>query len=331
MGYKYMLATKCLTYNHAPYINDALRGFAIQKTSFPCVFIVIDDASTDGEPELLRKWAKENLIIDGEKGVNEYFPFGERYVACLKDNPLALFIIILLSENHHGKKSKTPYFEGWLKESKYQALCEGDDFWIDPMKLQKQVDYMEEHKECSLCFTGANVVFDNGFENVDVKEYKSLYANLEERDYDGTEILQSWVLPTASIIYKNSITIKIDKRFMFWDIIVGLSAAEQGSVHCIPEKMVVYRRNSHGMSAKPQPLSRSVNHYKAIGEVFGKSYEIICRGHITRSIASTLLTGDKEGRRAALKIIKESPSYLPSVLNSMIGICVDALKSRMKG
>ena len=62
-NYKYMVCTQCMTFNHKSFIEETLRGFAMQQTTFPVVSVVTDDASTDGEPELLRTWAADNLDL----------------------------------------------------------------------------------------------------------------------------------------------------------------------------------------------------------------------------------------------------------------------------
>lgn len=117
-----------LTYNHALYIRQCLDGFIMQKTSFSFEVIVNDDASTDGTTDIIREYESkypeiikpvyhdENLYSKGEYG------FWKRY--CL------------------------PRARG-----KYIALCEGDDYWIDPLKLQKQVDFLEVNREYSMCCT----------------------------------------------------------------------------------------------------------------------------------------------------------------------------------
>lgn len=155
--YTYLVATRCFTYNHAPYIEDTLQGFAIQQTTFPVVSVIIDDASPDGEQDILRSWAKQNLALDEEGfAYDRAMDYGELFFARHKDNSNAHFAILLLKENHtqHGKSGlRYSYSLPWIANATYFALCEGDDYWIDPLKLQKQVDHMQQHPECGLCIT----------------------------------------------------------------------------------------------------------------------------------------------------------------------------------
>lgn len=153
---KYIVATQCFTYNHSQYIEDSLKGFAIQETSFPVVYIIVDDASTDGEQEVLRKWVANSLYY--EKGVEKWkkMSYGYMTFAPLKGNINSLFLILLLSENHYQtgrNKQKLEYISEWLDNAKYHAICEGDDYWIDPLKLQKQVDFLESNPDFGLVYT----------------------------------------------------------------------------------------------------------------------------------------------------------------------------------
>ena len=112
--YKYMVATRCMTYNHSLYIEEALRGFAMQETTFPIVFCVVDDASTDGEQNLLLEWTKNNLELNDDGSLPcKQMPYGKLVFARSIKNNNAYFAILLLSENHYRKKDKLPY----IKES----------------------------------------------------------------------------------------------------------------------------------------------------------------------------------------------------------------------
>lgn len=117
-----MVTIRCLAYNHEPYIRQCLEGFVMQKTNFRFEAIVHDDASTDGTAAIIREYA-------------------EKYPDIIKP--------IFETENQYSKR------DGSLRRimdahthGKYVATCEGDDYWIDPLKLQKQVDFLEKHPEC---------------------------------------------------------------------------------------------------------------------------------------------------------------------------------------
>lgn len=150
---KYMVNVHCITFNQSQYINDAMDGFAMQETTFPYVCIIIDDASIDGEQEVIRKYLEEHFDLEDKSVVRNENT--DDYVLCFarhKTNRNCYFAVFFLKYNHYSiKKTKLPYYAEWQANSKYFSTCEGDDFWINPHKLQKQVDFMESHPNYSLC------------------------------------------------------------------------------------------------------------------------------------------------------------------------------------
>lgn len=298
-----MVSIRCLTYNHEPYIRQCLEGFVMQKTDFRFEAIVHDDASTDGTADIIRE-------------------FADKYPDIIKP--------IFETENQYSKH------DGSIRRimdahthGKYVAICEGDDYWIDPLKLQKQVDFLELHPDYSMCFSGSKVIFDKDFAEVDIDAYKNLYAELKERDYSGTELLESWIVPTASIVFRSTINVKQNPSFMFGDIIIILSCVESGKIHCIPEKQVVYRRNINGISSKAQKLSKVINHYQAIADTFGDNYRKTCNQLIINNITSYLLTGRKSEKKDALDVISKQPKILLKVIIASVYMCIDVLINRI--
>ena len=127
-----LVAIRCITYNHESYIRDALEGFVKQNTDFPFVAIVHDDASTDGTADIIREYVERypEIIKPIYEQENQYSKPG---------NPLGKIM----------QKAIT------LAGVKYVAMCEGDDYWTDPNKLQKQVDFLETHPDYSMVVTNA--------------------------------------------------------------------------------------------------------------------------------------------------------------------------------
>jgi glycosyltransferase involved in cell wall biosynthesis len=117
----------CLTYNHEPYIRQCIEGFLIQKTTFPIEILIHDDASTDNTADIIREYeAKFPNIIKP----------------------------IYQIENQYSKGvGVTRVFQFPRSKGKYIAMCEGDDYWIDPLKLQKQVDFLEQNPDYGLVHT----------------------------------------------------------------------------------------------------------------------------------------------------------------------------------
>lgn len=117
----------CVTYNHASFIRKCLDGFLMQETTFPVEILIHDDASTDGTDGVVREYAR--------KYPDKIYPLYE------KENKFS-----------NGYAGKMDLFNYNRARGKYIAYCEGDDYWTDPLKLQKQVDFMESHSNCSVTF-----------------------------------------------------------------------------------------------------------------------------------------------------------------------------------
>lgn len=132
-----MVTVQCLTYNHAAYIRQCLDGFLMQKTTFKFEVLVHDDASTDGTTEILKEYVS-------------------KYPDIIKP--------IVETENQYGKIGFSGIFALMNQRSKgkYIAFCEGDDYWIDPLKLQKQVDFLESHPDYGMIYTAFDRVDVNG-------------------------------------------------------------------------------------------------------------------------------------------------------------------------
>ncbi len=123
-----LVIIKCLVYNHEPYLRQCLDGFVMQQTNFPFYAVVHDDVSTDNSAAIIREYA--------EKYPDIIHPIYE-------------------TENQYSKGdgSLGRIMNEACKDAKYIALCEGDDYWTDPLKLQKQVDFLEANPEYGLCYT----------------------------------------------------------------------------------------------------------------------------------------------------------------------------------
>lgn len=174
-----LVAIHCITYNHEPYIRDALDGFVMQKTDFPFVAIVHDDASTDGTSDIIREYA-------------------ERYPG--------IILPIYERENQYSKRDGSLIgimnIACQTTGAKYIAMCEGDDYWTDPLKLQKQVKFLELQPEivytCHLYDTLTN---DNKIipcQKWDNNLYQDYYVF--NREY----VLNHWISKTLTSLFRVS-------------------------------------------------------------------------------------------------------------------------------
>lgn len=167
----------CLTYNHKDYIRDALNGFLKQRTDFRFEVFIYDDASDDGTSDIIREYV-------------EKYP--------------ELFLYYRAAINKYGTQERVDTIEKLQREylsGKYIAMCEGDDYWIDPNKIQQQVDYLESHSECVLVSHNARIVTAEGKENNDLR-FRTITGNITEEEL----ILSiNGDIPSASFLMRRDI------------------------------------------------------------------------------------------------------------------------------
>lgn len=152
----YKVLVRCYTYNHGQYIQDALNGFAMQQTNFSFVCLVMDDYSTDGEQEVIKAYLDRECDMTRA----EFFEDDTTTMTLVphRTNVNCTFAVYFLKKNLYGiKGAKKVYVNPWREHCEYEALCEGDDYWIDPLKLQKQVDFLENHEEFGLCCSKSKI------------------------------------------------------------------------------------------------------------------------------------------------------------------------------
>lgn len=263
-----MVTIRCLVYNHAPYLRQCLDGFVMQETDFRFEAIVHDDASTDGSAEIIREYAEKypNIIKPIIETENQYSK---------RDGSLRR----IMNAHTHGK---------------YVALCEGDDYWIDPLKLQKQVDFLENNSEYSMCFANAIEHFeDEGNED-------KLFSNIDSRDYNGLEIFTRWIVPTASVIYKKEILLTslynqvvANKKIVFGDAPLFLTCAHYGKIRGMKDVVSVYRRLQKGAvlssSDDFERRKKIAYHFLEIYYLFGEEYEKESKEKFVESLCLTFM------------------------------------------
>ena len=236
---------QCITYNHKDYLRQALDSFLAQKTSFGYEIIVHDDCSTDGTTEILREYAS-------------------RYPD--------LIIPIYEDENQWKKTGMKPVFRRMTQMSrgKYIAYCEGDDFWQDPHKLQKQVDVMEQHPDASMCYTGFQVVNNSG-----KPFFHEGYERWNKEGHSGDiffDLLQNNFILTPTTLYRKDVfltPIYLNTPLRL-DYFAFLSAAAIGTAVYLPERTACYRQTPGGAMATQLPWVKE--RFFSIKEYFLMAY-----------------------------------------------------------
>ena len=227
------LSISCITYNHAPYIRQCIEGFLMQKTDFSFEVIIHDDASTDGTEEIIREY--ESKYPDIIKPLYE------------KENQYVKGRIGSLVFNFPRAKGK------------YIALCEGDDYWTDPLKLQKQVELMEKYPEASMCValnkqvnttTGKETIDDNYFG----KNFPLLYFNdLNKYFHTSTYLIRKTTLDYLTENYSNLFIGDTSLRYLL---------INEGPFVVLNEVESVYRITGTGIWTSLSNHSKDVTHYE---------------------------------------------------------------------
>lgn len=207
-----IVSVQCMAYNHEPYIRECLEGFVMQQTNFRFEAIVHDDASTDGTADIIREYA-------------------EKYPDIIKP--------IFETENQYSKHDGS--IERIMNEAcigKYIALCEGDDYWTDPLKLQKQVDFLEEHEEYSMCCTAFS-------QTVNGNEMEKTEIVFDLDDIDIRRILEGQWIGTLTVMYRRDLTIDYKPPFPnlpMGDLPLWCHLAKKGKIKYFNEITANYRR-----------------------------------------------------------------------------------------
>ena len=272
---EYMVSVRCFTYNHSKYITDALNGFVMHETNFPFVVVVVDDASTDGEQDVIKSFVNEHFDINNVNAENRETEYAHITCAPHKSNKNCSIVVLYLKYNHYQiKKKKLPYLSEWLDNSKYHALCEGDDYWIDPLKLQKQVDFLEANLEYGMCYTRVKRYNEEKQELID--EFGGPNTTFEE-------LISKNTVPTLTVVFRRELQqqYQVDvcpekQNWKMGDYPMWLWFAHESKIGFLPEITGVYRilENSASHLHDLKQLSNFYNSGVDIMEFYNRKYSL---------------------------------------------------------
>lgn len=211
----------CLAFNHEQYIGKTLQGFLEQEVSIPFHVIVHDDASTDGTRQVIQEYVSRRP---------------------------ELFTVILQEENQYSKK--IPIYNTFIEPritTKYCCICEGDDYWSDPHKIQLQYEYLEAHPECSMCVHNTERI------DADGNSLRQPFSLLEEdRDYTAADVIEAGpggLFHTTSYMYRTEQRKQMPDCYAVPDVgdyPLSIFMSTQGHIHYIAQTMSMYRVNAKG-------------------------------------------------------------------------------------
>lgn len=274
-----VVSVKCMVFNHERYLRQCLEGFVMQKTDFKYEVIVHDDASTDSSAEIIKEYAdKYPEIIKPLFETHNQYSLGGFYQ-----------VINIMNRCIKGK---------------YVALCEGDDYWTDDCKLQKQVDYMESHGECGLVYTR--------MEELHQLTGKMTVGWSHQADFEQIIAGENPICTPTVMFRKNQYDsffrdIDINPHWMMADYPLWLYLSYKSKIKCLDDITTVYRSlaDSASHSADMARMIAFVESGYAISTFFAKKFQC---GHLL----------DKITQRTINSLFKLSLSHDRNISNVII-------------
>ena len=240
-----LVCTSTLAYNHEPYIRECLDGILMQKTTFPVQILVHEDCSTDKTAEILKEYQAKypNLIKVFYQSEN---------VFSLKDP--------------EEKIKRRAEYNSW-KIGKYIATCEGDDYWIDPLKLQKQVDFLEVNPEYVLTCHRYKVLDHEkkiwSGDNAD----KLFKGDIKGFTFDYS--IKHWITKTLTLVFRKDALFEYEKyKGLSRDTVLIYFLMKNGLGYCFNDISGVYRLNNGGVCGKQGVRKNTFNAYYVLKDLY---------------------------------------------------------------
>jgi glycosyltransferase involved in cell wall biosynthesis len=236
------LSVLVTTYNHAPFIRQALESVAAQTTSFDYEIVIADDCSDDGTREIVREFAA------GHAGPTQ----------------------LILPDSNLGRGGNPIFFRQLeATRGEYTAMLDGDDYWTSRHKLQMQVDFLDAHPECSTCFHDVNVVYDDLSTPSHLfhqdRPWGELTALRPKPISTLADIVRGDFIATCSAVFRTPGPLPAwyyDVAYTDWPLHV--LNAERGSIAYIDEVMGTYRVHAGGLWSMDKSRNRRLEDVEAV-------------------------------------------------------------------
>jgi glycosyltransferase involved in cell wall biosynthesis len=235
-----------MTYNHANFITQAVESALMQETDFPYEILISEDCSTDGTRE---------IVID----------FQQKHPAKIR--------LLLSEQNIHSNAVVVRGIDA--AQGEYVALLDGDDYWTSPHKLQKQVDFLDSHPECSMCFHNATIIYEDG------SQAPHTWTPTKQKEISTLEDI--WLgnfIATCSTIFRRGLFGEVpgwyDALFPITDWPLHILNAEQGNIGYVNEVMGAYRYHRGGLYSplsETRKLEETLKFYKVMNQNLNYKYD----------------------------------------------------------
>lgn len=281
----YLVLCDTITFNQAPYIEDTMNGLCLQQTKFPYVCYIIDDASTDGEQEVIKAYLDKHFAMDSAETYE--LELAHVTVAKHKTNANCTFAVYLLKRNLWREPDlKYAHRRPWTARCKYTAICEGDDYWTDPLKLQKQVDILEADETLMGCVTNCSVVDMKGAV-LEEKRIQPVVRDNKQGRYSLRDFFdQGHQYPTLSAVYRNTHREEVSEKCQTmrnpymgdWTMWIALLCF--GDFYYLDETTCAYRINPTSLTHDQSKMNaRRLGYAKMNFELFPKVASILPDGY----------------------------------------------------
>ena len=290
-----LVSAKMITYNHEPYIAQAIEGVLIQETDFPIELVIGEDCSTDRTREIVMEYQKKYPDL----------------------------IRVLISEENVGATKNVLRTERACR-GKYVAFCDGDDYWHHPKKLQMQVDYLEAHPECGLVHSDYAVVDQHGEPTTESTDTRYKRHRNPSADSFSTMLILGNGVGTCTACARRELLVKVtseeellllDPTTMIGDLPRWLGLAAHSRVHHMDEVLATYRLGS-GTTSNPISLEAKWEFQRSSASIrahFARKYtcaanvkKIVERRYYRHVMRHAWYTGDRklaERTAAALRAL----------------------------
>lgn len=286
-----IVSVHTLVYNHEKYIAKAIESVLAQQCNFKIEMIVSDDCSPDGSAAIIRDYAS-------------------RYPDIIKP--------IFNAKNIGAAANNLQVLRAC--KGKYIAALEGDDYWCDPYKLQKQIDFLEANPDFSMCFTDAGIV-DEISPGEFVVSAESFFTRKDKDVYDMADFIMANanIIPTPTFIFRNQLPDPMPDCFcktVSGDIILQFLMADKGKAKFLPDRTAMYRHHTGGITKVDEEIKKAYDDlvmiYASLDSFFNFKYKELFRTRQLAVAKERLIYGaeKKKGMERVRHYMKRMPDYM---------------------